>query len=209
MFDDARDAPSRLKDGLSQSISPALLAMTTARKAPVFTSTKALGRSPMQAERSQSLRGVAASHTRSQGAYRTIQRRCGTEQALLAHVRCLCGFEQQKTFKTNKLDPGTARRLLLDSSWGRTVARKQIIQILRGHDGGHRTDRMDSLPDECVYSACICCYTVSARSYPHCAHPRTPAYSAAPRTTHTLKTPQPATNSPRLIQPCNPALTTR
>ena len=54
MFDDARDAPSRLKDGLSQSISPALLAMTTARKAPVFTSTKALGRSPMQAERSQS-----------------------------------------------------------------------------------------------------------------------------------------------------------
>ena len=59
VFEDARDAPSRLKDGLSQSISPALLARTTARNAPVFTSTKVLARSPMRAERSQSLRGVA------------------------------------------------------------------------------------------------------------------------------------------------------
>ena len=43
---------------------------------------------------------------------------------------------------------------------------------------------MDGLPDECVYSACICCYTVSARSYPHCAHPLTPTYSSALRPTH-------------------------
>ena len=45
---------------------------------------------------------------------------------------------------------------------------------------------MDSLPDECVYSACICCYTC-ARA-PHSPAPlrglSSPAYSPAPHHTH-------------------------
>eukprot|EP00964_Phaeocystis_antarctica_P158386 scaffold129010_cov69-Phaeocystis_antarctica.AAC.2 len=28
---------------------------------------------------------------------------------------------------------------------------------------------MDSLPDECVYSACICCYTCARAPRSHCA----------------------------------------
>eukprot|EP00964_Phaeocystis_antarctica_P081808 scaffold51213_cov55-Phaeocystis_antarctica.AAC.1 len=108
VFEDARDAPSRLKEGLSQSTSPALLARTTARKAPVFTSTKALARSPTRAERSHGSTSLPAIPVTTPVAKTrgTSSTNCGVVTRVCWYHGCGggggSGCEQQKRFSTLK-----------------------------------------------------------------------------------------------------------